>query len=682
MDEQFSASKLLYSVATKAHTEAHRDLLGQYVKDEKIATSQQLECALAFLKGHPEVASGDAAFEKDCGVGVTVMDEEIAAAVAKAFEEDKAAIEEDRYQYNFGSMLGRLTKTDHIKWANPTKVKAELDKQTLAVLGPKTEADAQAGKKKKEKAKPAAKTEKVKKPSAAEVAMQKEAEQMAKMTEAAKAAMSTFLYKPRLCRIKQLLDDASKGVFPDENQECVVAGWIRTTRDQRAMVFVELNDGSGPTGLQIVLEPTNCPDLEEFKKLGAGYGACIEVTGKVVKSPAAGQLVEMQGTGVKLLGPVGDGYPLAKTALPLEVLRSYPHLRVRTNVMACVMRIRNVSSFAIHKFFQERHFQYVHTPILTSNDCEGAGECFTVSTLMGQADPDYSQDFFGAKSMLTVSGQLNVETYAAGLTNVYTFGPTFRAENSNTTRHLAEFWMVEPEVWFIDQKGLMDLAEDFLKYCISHVLKECQADLLYLDQYHQRAEEERPKDDDSRRNEGSLVERLMQIVSQPFGRVTYTEAIEILKKELQEGKATFVESNLQWGMDMASEHERYLAEQVFKKPVIVTDYPAEIKSFYMKQSECGKTVAGMDILVPTIGEIIGGSVREDNFDKLVALAKSKGMTDKDVESLSWYTDLRKYGSAPHGGFGLGFERLLLLCTGMLNIRDVIPFPRYPGNISC
>eukprot|EP00670_Eutreptiella_braarudii_P004929 CAMPEP_0174288272 /NCGR_PEP_ID=MMETSP0809-20121228/19879_1 /TAXON_ID=73025 ORGANISM="Eutreptiella gymnastica-like, Strain CCMP1594" /NCGR_SAMPLE_ID=MMETSP0809 /ASSEMBLY_ACC=CAM_ASM_000658 /LENGTH=905 /DNA_ID=CAMNT_0015385349 /DNA_START=41 /DNA_END=2758 /DNA_ORIENTATION=+ len=683
MGETFGASKLLYSAVTKAQTDAHRELLGQYIKDEKIATAQQLDCALAFLTETPNVVAGDPTFEKESGVGVIVTDEEIIDAVAKAFEENKAKILEDRYQYNFGFMLGRLLKADHIKWADSAKLKQEVEKQTLAVLGPKTEADEQAGKKKKKKkAKPQAKQPKVKKPSAAELAAEKEAGLLAMMTEAADAATSSFLYNPRLCRITELLDNAAQGVFPDEDQEYVVGGWIRTTRDQRAMTFMEINDGSGPTGLQIVLEPNTCPDLEEFRKLGAGYGACIEATGKVVKSPAAGQLIEMKGTSIKLIGPVADGFPLAKTATSLENLRLYPHLRVRTNVMACVMRVRNEASFAIHKFFKDRHFQYVHTPVLTSNDCEGAGECFTVSTLLGQPNPDYSKDFFGSKAMLTVSGQLNVETYAAGLTNVYTFGPTFRAENSNTSRHLAEFWMVEPEVWFIDQKGLMDLAEDFLRYCIAHVLKECQADILYLSQYHQRMEEERTQEEGQRTLEGTLVERLVGIVSEPFGRVTYTEAIDILKKEAEEGKVTFEDMDLHWGMDMGSEHERYLAEQVFKKPVIVTNYPAEIKSFYMKQSEDGKTVAGMDILVPSIGEIIGGSVREDDFDKLVALAKSKGMSDADIESLSWYTDLRKYGSAPHGGFGLGFERLLLLCTGMLNIRDVIPFPRYPGGISC
>lgn len=295
---------------------------------------------------------------------------------------------------------------------------------------------------------------------------------------------------------------------------------------------------------------------------------------------------------------------------------------------------------------------------------------------------DWSKEFFGAKAMLTVSGQLNVETYAAALTNVYTFGPTFRAENSNTTRHLAEFWMVEPEMWFSDLEDLMNVAEDFLKYCIAYVLKECQAELLFLDEYHARVEAERPKEEDSRRNEGSLVERLTGIVSQPFGRITYTEAIDMLQKEVASGTADFVDSEITWGMDLGSEHERYLAERMFKRPVIVTNYPSDIKSFYMKQSEDGTTVQGMDILVPAIGEIIGGSAREDNFDRLVALARKKGMSDKDIEGLAWYTDLRKYGSAPHGGFGLGFERLLLLCTGMLNIRDVIPFPRYPGGISC
>eukprot|EP00668_Euglena_longa_P046576 GGOE01062261.1.p1 GENE.GGOE01062261.1~~GGOE01062261.1.p1 ORF type:complete len:915 (-),score=214.20 GGOE01062261.1:93-2621(-) len=687
LDQKFGASKLLYHVATKAQTDVHRDLLGQYIKDQKIASAQQLDAALHFLKENPVVVAGDPAFEQEAGVGICVSDDEIKVAVAAALEADKTNVLEERYQYNFGGLLGQLKKSGKTKWADAAKVKDELEQQTAALLGPKTEEDLQGGKKKKPKAKPQETTEKVKKPSAEEIQSAKEVEARLKMSEAADAALRAFLYKPRIARIQDLLVEAAAGKFPDETQDVVVAGWIRTTRDQRAMVFVELNDGSGPGSLQVVLEPQHCPELESFKKQGAGYGACVEVVGKVVKSPAKGQLIEMSGSAIRLLGPVAEGFPLAKTALPIEVLRSYPHLRIRTNVMSCVMRIRNACSYAVHKFFQERGFQYVHTPILTSNDCEGAGECFTVTTLagqpaMGRTPPEWAADFFGNKAMLTVSGQLNVETYAAGLTNVYTFGPTFRAENSNTTRHLAEFWMIEPEVWFIDRPALMDLAEDFLKYCVAHVLKECQADLLYLDQYHSRVEEDRPKDEDARKNTGSLIERLVHMVSEPFGRVTYTEAIEILKDHSAKGLVTFAEADIHWGMDMASEHERYLAERVFAKPVIVTNYPSEIKSFYMKQSEDGRTVEGMDILVPTIGEIIGGSTREDNYDRLLALMRKKGMTEKDIESLQWYTDLRKYGSAPHGGFGLGFERLLLLCTGMLNIRDVIPFPRFPGGIAC
>uniref|UniRef100_A0A7S1JAC4 asparagine--tRNA ligase n=1 Tax=Eutreptiella gymnastica TaxID=73025 RepID=A0A7S1JAC4_9EUGL len=682
LNEKFGASKLIYAAATKGTTDEHRELLGQYIKEEKIKSANQLDSALNFLKEKPNVVFGDAEFEHETGVGIEVSEDDIVKYVSEIIESNKAEIVEDRYQFNVGLLLAALRKTDYIKWGDPQKMKAELDKQILALLGPKTAEDNAAGKKKKEKAKPAA--EKPKKQSAADLAAQQEAEVKAALAKAAEDVLNSFLYKPRCARIQTMIDEASKGNIPDEKQDIKVAGWIRTLRDQVKFMFVELNDGSGPTGLQIVVTPEMCPGMEAFRETRAAYGACIEVTGVIVKSVGKGQLIEMQAKEIKVLGEVGEGFPLAKTALPVEVLRMYPHLRVRTNVMACVMRIRNAASFAIHKFFQERNFQYVHTPILTSNDCEGAGECFSVTSGALSEDMDWSKEFFASKAMLTVSGQLNVETYAAGLTNVYTFGPTFRAENSNTTRHLAEFWMVEPEMWFSDLDDLMNVAEDFLKYCIAYIMKECPAELLYLEQYHERVEKEQASEGkaDARKYEGKLTERLMGIVAQPFGRVTYTEAIDLLKKEVESGRAQFAEPNIEWGMDMASEHERYLAEVMFKRPVIVTNYPAKIKSFYMKQSEDGSTVQGMDILCPTIGEIIGGSAREDNFDRLVALAKEKGMSDKDIESLSWYTDLRKYGSAPHGGFGLGFERLLLLCTGMLNIRDVIPFPRYPGNIQC
>jgi asparaginyl-tRNA synthetase len=687
LDQKFGASKLLYTAATKAETDAQREVVGEYIRDQKIHTVQQLDAALGYLKEHPTAGAGDKALEQEAGIGVVVSDKEIEATVRAGLDGDRDTLMEERYQYNFGALLGQLRRT--IKWADAVKVKEELDRQSAALLGPKTEEDLQGGKKKKPKPKPAAAApvDKPKKLSAEETVAAHEAELAAKMTEAAVKTFKTNLYRPRFHRVRDLLEAAERGEFPDAAQPVTVAGWIRTTRDQRAMVFVELNDGSGPGSLQIVLEPETCPNLDEFKKHGAGYGACIEVVGTVVKSPGRGQLIEMKGSGVRLLGAVAEGFPLAKAALPMDVLRSYPHLRVRTNVMGCVMRIRNVCAFAIHKFFQDRGFQYVHTPILTSNDCEGAGECFAVTTLagqpaMGKTPPDWAADFFGCKAMLTVSGQLNVETYAAGLGNVYTFGPTFRAENSNTTRHLAEFWMVEPEVWFIDRLGLMDLAEDFLKYCVASVLKDCQADLLYLDQYHLRMEEEARRDEGARRFVGSLIERLTRMVAEPFGRITYTEAIEILREHQAKETVKFVESNIEWGMDLASEHERYLAERVFQKPVIVTNYPSAIKSFYMKQSEDGRTVEGMDILVPTIGEIIGGSTREDDYDRLVGLMRAKGMSEKDVESLAWYTDLRRYGSAPHGGFGLGFERLLLLCTGMLHIRDVVPFPRFPGSLQC
>lgn len=441
-----------------------------------------------------------------------------------------------------------------------------------------------------------------------------------------------------------------------------VAGWVRTKRDGKGTAFLELNDGSSQGNLQVVFDKAADPSWEE-RLAALGTGACVEVGGDLRPSPAAGQAWELAATTLTLLGPADpETYPLQKKRHSLEFLREIAHLRARTNTFGAVARVRNTLATAIHRYFQDQGFLYLNTPLITASDAEGAGQMFQVTTLPLEQVPrdaagavDYSRDFFGRKAHLTVSGQLNAETYALALGGVYTFGPTFRAENSNTTRHLAEFWMVEPEVAFIDINGNMDLAEDFLKAVFRTVLERNAAEMAFFDQWIERG----------------VVATLQSVVDQPFARITYTEAVEALTRS---GQA--FEFPVTWGMDLQSEHERYLTDVVYRRPVIVTDYPKDIKAFYMKLNDDGRTVRAMDVLVPRLGEIIGGSQREENFERLTARLDQMGL---DRASYAWYLDLRRYGSAVHSGFGLGFERLVQYVTGMGNIRDVIPFPRSAGS---
>lgn len=444
---------------------------------------------------------------------------------------------------------------------------------------------------------------------------------------------------------------------PDES--VTIQGWVRTKRELKEFAFVEVNDGSSMAGLQVVLNQ-DLPDYAEMVKM-LNTGASIEVTGVLVPSPGKGQRIELQANTVKVYGEADpETYPLQKKRHSFEFLRTIGHLRSRTNTLGAVFRVRNACATAIHNFFQERGFLWVHTPVITASDCEGAGELFTVTTLDLKKVPltdekaiDFSQDFFGKPAYLTVSGQLEAEIMAMAFTNVYTFGPTFRAENSNTSRHLAEFWMVEPEMAFCDLDGNMDLAEAFLKYVFSYVLKHCPEDMEFFNQ----------------RIDNSVLATADNIINNEFARISYTEAISLLEKT----DRTF-EFPVSWGLDLQSEHERYLAEEHFKKPVIVTDYPAQIKAFYMRMNDDGKTVRAMDILAPKIGEIVGGSQREERLDALERRIDELGMPK---EELWWYLDLRRFGTVPHAGFGLGFERLVQFMTGMTNIRDVIPFPRAP-----
>ena len=439
-----------------------------------------------------------------------------------------------------------------------------------------------------------------------------------------------------------------------------VQGWVRTRRDSKGgFSFIELNDGSKFKGLQIVAN-NDLPNYDEITKLYTG--ASISVLGKVIESPGQGQKYEMQAESVKIHGNTDNTYPLQKGRISFEKLREVAHLRPRTNAFGAVARVRSALSMATHKFFQENDFLNLHTPIITASDCEGAGEMFQVTTLNMDKPPlddkgkvDYKHDFFGKKAHLTVSGQLNGETYACALGRIYTFGPTFRAENSNTSRHLAEFWMVEPEAAFFELEDDADLAEAYLKYCFNYVLNNCAEDLEFF----------------NLRVDKTVLERLQTLASADFTRITYTEAVSLLEKAPKK-----FEFPVKWGIDLQSEHERYLTEEVFKQPVTVTDYPREIKAFYMKLNDDEKTVRAMDVLCPQIGEIIGGSQREDN---LAVLEQRIRDIDLIPEDYWWYTDLRKYGSVPHSGFGLGFERLVQFCTGMQNIRDVIPFPRTPRN---
>jgi len=457
--------------------------------------------------------------------------------------------------------------------------------------------------------------------------------------------------------------------------EVTLRGWVRTFRSNR---FIALNDGSTLSNLQVVVDFEHTPE-ETLKRITTG--AAIEVKGEVVESQGKGQSIEVQATEVTILGDCNpDEYPIQPKKHSLEFLREQAHLRVRTNAFGAIMRVRSTLAYAIHKYFQEKGFFYVNTPIITGSDAEGAGEMFRVTTLDPKNPPltetgevDYKKDFFGRETNLTVSGQLEGETFAMSLGKIYTFGPTFRAENSNTTRHLAEFWMVEPEVAFNNLEDNIDLAEDFLKYVINYVLDNCKDDLELLDKRF--AEEQKQKPEKERAAEG-LIEKLQNVVKKRFVRLSYTEAIEILlnSKENKKGKFQFpIEA---WGADLQSEHERYLVEKHFESPVVLFNYPKDIKAFYMKLNDDQKTVAAMDVLFPGIGEIIGGSQREEKLDVLVQKMKDMNV---DEEELWWYLDTRKFGSVPHAGFGLGLERLVLFVTGMTNIRDVIPFPRTPRN---
>lgn len=443
------------------------------------------------------------------------------------------------------------------------------------------------------------------------------------------------------------------------DKEVTVGGWVRSVRDSKAFGFIVVSDGSYFETLQIVYHDTMA-NFAEISRLNVG--AAIIARGTLVATPQAKQPFEIQAVEVTVEGASAPDYPLQKKRHTLEYLRTITHLRPRTNTFQAVFRVRSLIAYAIHQYFQERGFVYVHTPLITSSDCEGAGEMFQVTTLDPDNPPrttggavDYTKDFFGKHTSLTVSGQLNVETYAMAFRNVYTFGPTFRAENSNTTRHAAEFWMIEPEIAFADLQDDMALAEGMLKYIIRYVLEQAPEEMDFFNRFVDKG----------------LLDRLHGVLNSEFGHVTYTEAIEILEKHNDK-----FDYKVSWGCDLQTEHERYLTEQIFKRPVFVTDYPKEIKAFYMKMNPDNKTVAAMDCLVPGIGEIIGGSQREDDYDKLLARMNELGLKEEDY---AFYLDLRKYGSARHAGFGLGFERCVMYLTGMGNIRDVIPFPRTVNN---
>ena len=446
----------------------------------------------------------------------------------------------------------------------------------------------------------------------------------------------------------------------DFGKEINVKGWVRTHRSSKAVDFIALNDGSTIKNIQVVVDPAKF-DAQMLKNITTG--ACISAVGTLVESQGAGQTVEIQCEQLEVYGLCGSDYPMQKKGQTFEYMRQYGHLRLRTNTFGAVMRIRHNMAMAIHTYFHEHGFFYFHTPLITASDCEGAGQMFQVTTMNLydlKKDEDgkinYDNDFFGKQTSLTVSGQLEGELGATALGSIYTFGPTFRAENSNTPRHLAEFWMVEPEVAFIDLADLMDLEEDFIKYCVNWALEHCKDDLEFLNKMIDK----------------TLLERLHSVVAEEFVRLPYTEGIKILEEAVANGHK--FEFPVSWGMDLASEHERFLVEEHFKKPVIMTDYPKEIKAFYMKINDDDRTVQGTDVLFPQIGEIIGGSVREENYDKLIGEINRRNIPMKDMW---WYLYTRKYGSCPHGGFGLGFERLILFVTGMQNIRDVIPFPRTP-----
>ena len=443
------------------------------------------------------------------------------------------------------------------------------------------------------------------------------------------------------------------------SKEVTISGWIRTLRASNAFGFIEVNDGSFFKNIQVVFS-SELANFKEISKLP--ISSSITVKGKLIETPEAKQPFEIQAEEIVIEGMSDSSYPLQKKRHTFEYLRTIAHLRPRSNAFSAVFRVRSVAAYAIHKFFQEKGFVYTHTPILTGSDCEGAGEMFRVTTLPLDNIPkteeckiDFKEDFFGKETNLTVSGQLNAECYALAFRNIYTFGPTFRAENSNTARHAAEFWMIEPEISFADLTDDMELAEDMLKYVMQYVIDECPEEMQFFNQFIDKG----------------LLDRLNHVINSDFGKVTYTEAIEILKNS-----GRMFEYSVEWGIDLQTEHERYLTEEHFKKPVFVTDYPKDIKAFYMRLNDDGKTVAAADLLAPGVGEIIGGSQREERLDVLESRMEELGLNKEDYW---WYLELRKYGETKHSGFGLGFERILMYLTGMSNIRDVIPFPRTPGN---
>ena len=459
---------------------------------------------------------------------------------------------------------------------------------------------------------------------------------------------------------RTMIKDIFKSPESYAGKSITVCGWARTIRSSNAFGFIELNDGSYFTNLQVVFEEQF---LENYKDIAKqNVGASLIVKGTLVLTPEAKQPFEIKAENIEVEGTSTPDYPLQKKRHTLEYLRTIAHLRPRSNLFSAVFRVRSVAAFAIHKFFNERNFVYVHTPIITGSDCEGAGEMFRLTTLDLENLPrtedgkiDFSKDFFGKSVNLTVSGQLNAETYAMAFANVYTFGPTFRAERSNTARHAAEFWMMEPEIAFADLKDDMRLAEDMIKYVVKYVMQECPAEIEFFNKFV----------------DNTLLDRLNNLISNDFGHVTYTEAIEILEKS---GKK--FDYPVKWGIDLQTEHERYITEEVFGKPVFVTDYPAEIKAFYMRLNDDGKTVAAMDMLVPGVGELIGGSQREDRLDYLLKAMEKFNLNEEDYW---WYLELRKYGGTKHAGFGLGFERLIMYITGVANIRDVESYPRTTGN---
>jgi asparaginyl-tRNA synthetase len=471
-------------------------------------------------------------------------------------------------------------------------------------------------------------------------------------------------------KIREILQSGQPG------QTVIAKGWVRTKRGSKNVNFIALNDGSIIHNLQIVVEVS---DFSEELMREINTGAAVSVEGKLVESTGSGQRIELNADKLELLGGADpDKYPIQPKRHSLEFLRENAHLRFRTSTFGAIFRVRHAMAFAIHKYFNEKGFNYLHTPIITASDAEGAGQMFRVSTLDPKNPPltedgeiDFSADFFGKPTNLTVSGQLEGELGALALGEIYTFGPTFRAENSNTTRHLAEFWMIEPEMAFYDLQDNMDLAEEFLKYLISYALENCIDDLKFLADRLEQEEKNKPQDQRSM----NLIEKLEFVLKNDFVRITYTEAIDILINSAPYKKKKF-QFPVEWGVDLQSEHERYLVEKHFKCPVILTDYPKEIKAFYMKQNDDGKTVGAMDVLFPQIGEIIGGSQREENLEKLVARMEEMNIP---VDEMWWYLDTRRFGSVPHSGFGLGFERFILFVTGMGNIRDVIAFPRTPKN---